>query len=343
MTEIAVSPFIADLPKAELHMHLEGSLEPETLIALAQRNGVALPYADADALRRAYAFDDLQSFLDLYYLGLTVLQTGADFYQMTAAYLSRAARENVRHAEVFIAPQAHLRRGIAIEPVIENILAAFDDARARHGITGGVIPVIQRQFDEDDALAMMAALKPCRDRLLGLGMGGPELGHPPSKFRKAFAVARGDYGWGTVAHAGEEGGADYVRDALDSLKVDRIDHGVRCEADPDLVDRLADCGIPLTVCPCSNIMLRVFPDMQSHNIRRLHEAGLCITVNSDDPPYFGGYINANFAAIQAALGFTDDELWQLTRNGFTSAYLSDDQRGKYLSELEGYRPQPDNA
>jgi adenosine deaminase len=343
MTEIAVSPFIANLPKAELHMHLEGSLEPETLIALAQRNGVALPYADADALRRAYAFDNLQSFLDLYYLGLTVLQTGADFYQMTAAYLSRAAGENVRHAEVFIAPQAHLRRGIAIEPVIENILAAFDDARARHAITGGVIPVIQRQFDEDNALAMIAALKPWRDRVLGLGMGGPELGHPPSKFRKAFAVARGDYGWGTVAHAGEEGGADYVREALDILKVDRIDHGVRCEADPDLVDRLADSGTPLTVCPCSNIMLRVFPDMKSHNIRRLHEAGLCITVNSDDPPYFGGYINANFAAIQAALGFTDDELWQLARNGFTSAYLSEDQRGQYLSELDGYRPKPNKA
>jgi adenosine deaminase len=343
MTEIAVSPFIANLPKAELHMHLEGSLEPETLIALAQRNGVALPYADADALRRAYAFDNLQSFLDLYYLGLTVLQTGADFYQMTAAYLSRAAGENVRHAEVFIAPQAHLRRGIAIEPVIENILAAFDDARARHAITGGVIPVIQRQFDEDNALAMIAALKPWRDRVLGLGMGGPELGHPPSKFRKAFAVARGDYGWGTVAHAGEEGGADYVREALDILKVDRIDHGVRCEADPDLVDRLADGGTPLTVCPCSNIMLRVFPDMKSHNIRRLHEAGLCITVNSDDPPYFGGYINANFAAIQAALGFSDDELRQLARNGFTSAYLSEDLRGKYLSELDRYRPKPNNA
>jgi len=317
MTEIAVSPFIANLPKAELHMHLEGSLEPETLIALAQRNGVALPYADADALRRAYAFDNLQSFLDLYYLGLTVLQTGADFYQMTAAYLSRAARENVRHAEVFISPQAHLRRGIAIEPIIENVLAAFDDARARHAITGGVITVIQRQFDEEDALAMIAAVRPWRDRLLGLGMGGP--------------------------HAGEEGGADYVRDALDVLKVDRIDHGVRCEADPDLIDRLADRGIPLTVCPCSNIMLRVFPDMKSHNIRRLHEAGLCITVNSDDPPYFGGYINANFAAIQAALGFTDDELWQLARNSFTSAYLSEDLRGKYLSELDGYRPKPNNA
>ena len=338
MPGTVISPFIANLPKAELHMHLEGSLEPETLIALAHRNDVRLPYADAAALRRAYAFENLQSFLNLYYLGLTVLQTGADFYQMTTAYLDRAARENVRHAEVFISPQAHLRRGVAIEPIIENILAAFDDAHARHGMSGGLIAGIQRQYDEADALAMIAALKPWSDRLLGLGMGGPELGHPPSKFRKAFAVARGDYGWGTVAHAGEEGGADYVREALEVLKVDRIDHGVRCEADPDLVDRLADRRVPLTVCPCSNIMLRVFPDMKSHNIRRLHEAGLCVTVNSDDPPYFGGYINENFAAIQAALGFTDDELWQLARNGFTSAYLSHDLRSRYLAELDHCRP-----
>jgi adenosine deaminase len=185
---------------------------------------------------------------------------------------------------------------------------------------------------------MIAALRPWRDQLLGLGLGGPEVGNPPAKFRKAFALARGDYGWGTVAHAGEEGGAEYVREALEILKVDRIDHGVRCEADPDLVDRLAERGTPLTVCPCSNIMLRVFPDMTAHNIRRLHEAGLCVTVNSDDPPYFGGYINENFAAVQAALGFSDDELWQLARNGFTSAYLSDDLRRRYLAELDRYRP-----
>ena len=338
MTEIAVSPFIANLPKAELHMHLEGSLEPETLLALAQRNGVRLPYADATALRRAYSFENLKSFLDLYYLGLTVLQTGDDFYQMTEAYLARAAQENVRHAEVFISPQAHLRRGIKIETVTDSILAAFDAAHKARGITGGLIVGIQRQFDEADALSMLSALKPWRDRILGLGMGGPEIGNPPSKFRRAYAMARGDYGWGTVAHAGEEGGADYVREAVEILKVDRVDHGVRCEADPDLVSQLAERGTPLTVCPCSNIMLRVFPDMKSHNIRRLHDAGLCITVNSDDPPYFGGYINENFAAIQAALGFTDAELWQMARNAFTSAYLSDELRNGYLAELDRYRP-----
>jgi adenine deaminase len=333
-----IPPFIATLPKAELHMHLEGSLEPETLLALAQRNDVRLPYADAAALRRAYAFDSLQSFLDLFYLGLTVLQTGDDFYQMTTAYLMRAARDNVRHAEVFISPQAHTRRGVAIGAVIENILAAFDAAQRAHGITGGVIAGIQRQFDEADALAMIGSLKPWRDRILGLGLGGPEVGHPPSKFRRAFATARTDYGWRSVAHAGEEGGADYVRDALDALKVDRIDHGVRCDADPDLMRRLADERTPLTVCPCSNIMLRVFPDMTAHNIRKLHEAGLCITVNSDDPSYFGGYINRNYAAIQVALGLSDDDLWQMARNSFTSAFMSDDQRGRYLAELDRCRP-----
>src|SRR5882724_8948485 len=326
-----IRPFIAALPKAELHMHLEGSLEPETLLALAQRNGVRLPYADADALRRAYAFDSLQAFLALFYLGLTVLRTGEDFYEMTTAYLTRAARENVRHAEVFISPQAHTRRGVPIADVIDNILAAFDDAHQAHGMTGGVIAGIQRQFDEADALAMISALAPWRDRILGLGLGGPEIGHPPSKFRRAFAAARGDCGWGTVAHAGEEGGAEYVLDALDTLKVDRIDHGVRCDADPDLVSRLAEERTPLTVCPCSNIMLRVFPDMKSHNIRKLHKAGLCVTVNSDDPPYFGGYINKNFATIQAALALSDEDLWQMARNSFIGAYLSGELRSRYLS------------
>ena len=338
MPDAAISPFITDLPKAELHMHLEGSLEPETLITLAARNGVRLPYKNAAAVRRAYRFDNLQSFLDLYYLGLTVLQKGSDFYEMTAAYFARAARENVRHAEVFISPQAHVRRGIPIAAVIENILAAIDDARTHHGITGALIVGIQRQFDEDDALAMINAVKPWRDRIIGLGMGGPEIGNPPSKFRRAYEVARGDCGWHTMAHAGEEGGADYVRDALHTLRCERIDHGVRCEQDADLMRELAERGVPLTVCPMSNCMLKVFPDMASHNIRRLHEAGLCVTVNSDDPPYFGGYINANFAAIQNALGVGDMDLWRMARNGFASAFVTEELRGRYLDELDRHRP-----
>jgi adenosine deaminase len=340
MTEPTISSFIAALPKAELHLHLEGSLDPETVMSLAARNGLRLPYAGAAELQRAYRFNDLQGFLDLFYLGLTVLQTGADFYEMTAAYFSRAARENVRHAEVFIGPQAHLHRGIAIEPVMENVLAAIDDARNAHGITGGLIVGIQRQFDESDALAMIDALKPWRDRIIGLGLEGPEIGNPPSKFRRAYDVARGDCGWHSVAHAGEEGGTDYVRDALDALQCERIDHGVRSAADPDLVRELAGRGTPLTVCPLSNCMLRVFPDMASHSIRRLHEAGVRVTVNSDDPPYFGGYINANFAAIQDGLGLDDGALWQMAHNSFAAALLQDDLRSRYQAELEQHRPSP---
>jgi adenosine deaminase len=335
MTE-AVSPFIAGLPKAELHMHLEGSLEPETLMKLARRNGMRLPYADAEALRRAYAFDSLQTFLDLFYVGLTVLQTGADFYEMTVAYFARAARDNVRHAEVFISPQAHIKRGLPIESVMENILAAIDAACATHGMTGGLIVGIQRQHDQDDALAMMDAVKPWRDRIIGLGMGGPERGNPPSKFLRAYETAR-DRGWHTMAHAGEEAGPDYIRDALHTLKCERIDHGVRCEADPDLMRELAERGTPLTVCPMSNCMLHVFPNMASHNVRRLHEAGLCITINSDDPPYFGGYINANYAAVQGSLGLSDRDLWQMARNSFTSAFLSEDARCHHLREIDKYQ------
>ena len=338
MFDVPITPFIAGLPKAELHMHLEGSLEPETIMALATANGVRLPYADAAALRAAYTFTDLQSFLDLFYLGLTVLQTGEDFYVMTRAYLDRAAQDAVQHAEVFISPQAHLRRGVGIAPMMENVLRAFDEVAAERGMTGGVIVGIQRQFDEENALAMLETLRPWRDRVIGLGTGGPERGNRPAKFRRAYRHARHDLGWRTTIHAGEEGGADFVCEALDELEVDRIDHGVRCEADPDLMRRLSDAGTPLTVCPCSNIMLRVFPTMQAHNVRRLHEAGLCITINSDDPSYFGGYLNQNFAAIQQALGFTDAELWQLARNGFASAFLSEAARARHLAALERHRP-----
>jgi adenosine deaminase len=332
----AISSFIAGMPKAELHMHLEGSLEPATLMALAARNGVKLPYADAAALQRAYRFDDLKSFLDLYYLGLTVLRTSGDFYQMTYAYLERSARDNVRHAEVFLAPQAHLRRGLAMPLFIDPVLTAFADAREAFGITGGLIPVIQRQFDESDALAMIAGLAPWRDRILGIGLGGPEIGNPPGKFRHAFAKARTEYGWRATAHAGEEGGADYVRDAVTILAVERLDHGVRCAEDPALLRLIAERGLPLTVCPLSNVMLRVFPDMQSHNIRTLYDAGLHVTINSDDPPYFGGYVNENYAAIQAAHGFSDDELRHMAHNSFTAAFVAEELRQRYLSELERF-------
>lgn len=338
MFDAPISPFIAGLPKAELHMHLEGSLEPATIMRLAARNNVRIPYASTEELRAAYDFTDLQSFLDLFYLGLTVLRTGEDFYEMTRSYLDRAAQDRVRHAEVFISPQAHLRRGIEMATVIDNILRAFDDAKREHGMTGGLIVGIQRQFEEEDALSMLRDLRPWRDRIIGLGTGGPEKGNRPAKFRRAYGYARQDLGWRTTIHAGEEGGADFVCEAIDELHVDRIDHGVRSEADPNLVRRLAETGMPLTVCPCSNIMLRVFPEMQAHNIRRLHEAGLCLTVNSDDPSYFGAYVNENFASIQQALGFSDTDLWQLARNSFLSAFMAEADRARHLAELESHRP-----
>jgi adenine deaminase len=332
-----ISSFIAGLPKAELHMHLEGSLEPETLMTLARRNGVKLRYDSADALRAAYRFNNLQEFLDLYYLGLSVLLTADDFYEMTLAYLERAARDNVRHAEVFISPQAHTRRDLPAAMFIESILAAFETAKEKYGIGGGLIVGIQRQFPEEEALAMMQDAKPYRDQILGLGMGGPEIGNPPSKFKRAFALARDEFGWRTMVHAGEEGSADYVREAVEILNVDRIDHGVRCEEDPALVRELAARGTPLTVCPLSNVALRVFPDIQSHNLRRLFDAGLHVTINSDDPPYFGGYINENYAACQTAMQLSDDQLAALAHNSFTAAILADDVRMNYLDELAAYR------
>jgi adenosine deaminase len=334
-----VSEFIAALPKAELHMHLEGSLEPEMLFDLGSRNGVQLPYQSADTLRAAYRFDNLQGFLDLYYLGVTVLQSERDFYEMTDAYLARAATQNVRHAEVFIGPQGHTRRGVPLETVMEGILAATESSLERHGLTCGVIVGLQRQWSEDDALKLLGDLTPWRDRVIGLGLGGPEIGNPPRKFTRAFEVARCDCGWHTVAHAGEEGGPDYVRDALHSLKVDRVDHGIRCE-EPDLMAELKDRGTPLTVCPHSNCATKVFPSMAAHNIRRLHEAGLCVTVNSDDPAYFGGYINENYAAIQGALGLSDLDLWEMARNGFTSSFADDSRKARWLRELEAVRPAP---
>jgi adenosine deaminase len=331
-----ISAFIAGLPKAELHMHLEGSLEPETLMALAARNRIKLPYDSADALRAAYRFDGLQSFLDLFYLGLTTLRTFDDFYQMTDAYLERAARDNVRYAEVFLAAQGHLRRGIPAEVMMEGVLSALADGPVRHGVRAGLIAIVQRQFDETEALDMLQTLMPWRDRVLAIGLGGPEIGNPPGKFARAFEAARCNCGWRCVAHAGEEGGPDYVRDALRTLKVDRVDHGVRCD-EPDLMAELKDRGTPLTVCPISNCRLHVFPDMGSHNVRRLHEAGLCVTINSDDPPYFGGYVNQNFAAIQDALGLSDGDLWQFAVNSFRSAFLPPEDKVKYLAELDRYR------
>ena len=327
---------ITTLPKAELHMHLEGSLEPEMMFRLAARNGVALPYRSEAELRAAYRFSSLQSFLDVYYAGLSVLVTEADFYDMTWAYLERVHAETVVHAEVFVAPQAHTRRGVPLAAVIEGVDAALTEGGRRLGMTTRLILGLQRQWSEEDALAVLDEAAPYRDRVAGIGLGGPELPHPPQKFIRAFARARA-MGWRTVAHAGEEGPAAYVADTVDLLKVDRIDHGVRCAEDPVLVARLAKLGIPLTVCPLSNVQLRVFPSLAAHNVKRLLDAGLHVTINSDDPSYFGGYVNENFCATQDALDLSIDDVYALARNGFTGAFLDAAEKARYLARLDAHR------
>ena len=326
-------------PKAELHIHLEGSLEPDMLLALAARNQVAIPYANADQLRAAYDFANLQEFLELYWAGQSVLRTERDFYDLTHAYLARAHRDNVVHVEAHLLPQGHTPRGVPFGAVLDGALAAFDDARHAFGITGGIILGLNRHESQDEAPAVLQSAEPWRDRILALGLEGPEKGNPPSKFTRVYDQAR-DWGWHLTAHAGEEGPPDYIVEALDMLKVERIDHGVRCEQSPALVRRLAEQGVPLTVCPLSNVMLKVFPALARHNLRRLLQAGLCVTVNSDDPPYFGGYVNANYTQSAAALGLSMAEQRRLVRNGFIAAFIDDEQRRRCLHDLDAAWPSP---
>ena len=321
------------MPTAELHMHLEGSLEPELIFALAKRNGVALPYGSPEELRAAYHFTSLASFLEVYYAGLTVLRTEQDFHDMTRAYLERAHADRVLHAEMFISPQAHTRRGVPLAAVIEGVDAAAREARRAHGMTTRLIAVVQRQWSEDDALAMLGDVRPYRDRIDGIGLGGPEMDHPPKKFVRLFARAR-DLGWHAVAHAGEEGPASYVADALDLLGVERIDHGVRCAEDPRLMARLAERQVPLTVCPVSNVKTGVVPELAAHNLKQLLGAGLRVTVNSDDPSYFGGYVKDNYRRCQEALGLSRDDLHALARNSFTASFLDDADRARYLAMVD---------
>ncbi|MCW5746829.1 MAG: adenosine deaminase [Alphaproteobacteria bacterium] len=325
------------VPKAELHIHLEGSLEPDMLLALAARNKVDIPYKTADELRAAYDFANLQEFLELYWAGQSVLITERDFYDLTYAYLTRARQDNVVHAEAYILPQGHTPRGVPFAAVLDGALAAFAEAQRDFGITGGLILGLNRHESEDAALDVVRQARPWRDRILALGLEGPEKGNPPSKFVRVYDAAR-DLGWHLTAHAGEEGPPAYIVEALDLLKVERIDHGVRCDRDPLLVRRLAEERVPLTVCPLSNVMLKVFPNLAQHNLRRLLRAGLCVTVNSDDPPYFGGYVNANYAQSVKALGLTAAEQQRLVRNGFEAAFIDDELRERYLGDLDRLWP-----
>lgn len=308
------------MPKAELHIHIEGSLEPELIFALAERNGVQLPYANVEALRSAYAFTDLQSFLDIYYAGASVLLKEEDFYDMARAYLKRAAADNVLHAEIFFDPQTHTARGVPIEVVVAGLHRACVDAEAELGISSALILCFLRHLSEDDALQTLEAALPLRDKFIGVGLDSSEVGHPPEKFARVFARCR-ELGLHLVAHAGEEGPPAYIWSALDVLKVERIDHGVQAAQDAALMRRLADERIALTVCPLSNQKLRVFPDLADHNLKQLLDAGLAVTVNSDDPAYFGGYINDNFVQLfEAVPALTAKDAYHLAFNSFEASF-----------------------
>ena len=301
------------LPKAELHLHLEGSLEPELLFRLAERNKIALPWNDVDALRSAYNFGNLQEFLDLYYAGADVLRTEQDFYDLTWAYLQKCEEQNVVHTEPFYDPQTHTDRGIPFEVAMRGISGALADGRELLGISSGLILSFLRHLPEEAAFKTLEQAMPFRDAFFAVGLDSSEMGHPPSKFERVFAKARAE-GFLAVAHAGEEGPPEYIWEALDLLKVSRIDHGVRASEDPRLIERLIDEQIPLTVCPLSNTKLCVFDDMSQHNILQMLERGVKVTVNSDDPAYFGGYVTENFMALHESLGMTEDQARRLAQN-----------------------------
>ncbi|WP_068085330.1 adenosine deaminase [Novosphingobium rosa] len=333
MTDTPLSALIAALPKAELHLHIEGSLEPELMFELAQRNHVAIPYASVEEVRAAYSFTRLQDFLDIYYAGADVLRTARDFHDLAAAYFARAAADNIRHAEIFFDPQTHTDRGIPFDVVMEGLTSAMDEAHGRYGITSGLILCFLRHLSEEAALDTLARAEPWIDRLLGVGLDSSEVGHPPAKFERVFARA-GQLGLKRVAHAGEEGPPAYVHEALDLLQVDRLDHGNRAMEDPALVSRLAQEGMALTVCPLSNLKLCVVEDMARHPLPAMLEAGLTATVNSDDPAYFGGYVNDNLYALDAVGVLTRESLIQLVRNSFKGSFLSEDEKDKHLESID---------
>jgi len=312
---------IRRLPKAELHLHIEGTLEPEMMFSLAAKHGVKLPYASIEDVRKAYAFHDLQSFLDLYYAGCDVLRDRRDFYALAMSYFTRAHADHVVHAELFFDPQSHTARGIPLEVVFGGLRDAMEDAHRRYGITSELILCFLRHLSEEDAFATLDAALPFRSEFIGVGLDSGERGNPPSKFERVFAKARG-LGLRAVAHAGEEGPAAYIYEALDLLEVERIDHGVRCDEDPALVERLARERIPLTVCPLSNLKLCVVKDLRQHNFARLLRQGVAVTINSDDPAYFGGYIADNYRATATALELTADELVTVAENAVRASFLA---------------------
>ncbi|MFJ6560935.1 adenosine deaminase [Streptomyces sp. NPDC091412] len=325
------------LPKAELHLHVEGTLEPELAFELAARNGVELPYADTDALREAYRFEDLQTFLNLYYELMAVLRTERDFEDLADAYLARAAAQGVRHAEIFFDPQAHLSRGVGMGTVVDGLWRALGRSQEKHGVSTRLIMCFLRDESAESAMETLEAAKPYLDRIAGIGLDSAEAGHPPAKFREVYEAAAA-LGLRRVAHAGEEGPPEYIAQALDVLGVERVDHGLRCMEDPDLVARLVRDRIPLTLCPLSNVRLRAVGTLADHPLPAMLDAGLLCTVNSDDPAYFGGYVGDTFDAVRDTLGLGEDRLRELARNSFLASFLEHDEelRRRYLAEVEAY-------
>ncbi|NIP15794.1 MAG: adenosine deaminase [Pseudomonadales bacterium] len=328
-----MADLIRSAPKAELHLHIEGTLEPELMLKLADRNGIELPYRDVDEIRRAYDFTDLQSFLDVYYQGARVLNLEEDFFELTASYLERVAAENVRHVEIFFDPQTHTDRGVAFETVLQGISSALADGERRLGVSSRLILCFLRHLDASAAAVTLDQALPFREQIAAVGLDSSELGNPPSKFVEVFARAR-DLGFPAVAHAGEEGPPGYIWEALDLLNVERIDHGVRCLEDSKLVERLVREAVPLTVCPLSNVKLKVFDRLEDHCLGRLLAAGVRATVNSDDPAYFGGYLTENFLAVQAALDLRREDVVTLLKNAFDASFLPADRAASFCSEID---------
>ncbi|HCA5035043.1 adenosine deaminase [Acinetobacter baumannii] len=324
---------IQALPKAELHVHIEGTFEPELMFAIAQRNQIQIPYKSVEEVKQAYNFHNLQSFLDIYYAGANVLVHEQDFYDLAWAYFEKCAEDRVVHTEMFFDPQTHTDRGIAFATVINGLKRACADAKAKFGISSQLIMCFLRHLSEEAAFETLEQALPFKQDIIAVGLDSSEVGHPPAKFERVFAKAR-EEGFLIVAHAGEEGPPEYVWEALDLLKVNRIDHGVRSEEDEQLMARLINEKMPLTVCPLSNLKLCVVKDMKDHNIRRLLQKDVHVTVNSDDPSYFGGYMNDNFFAIQQALDLTNDELKQLAINSFEASFISDEEKQKWISEIQ---------
>ncbi|GGI83319.1 adenine deaminase [Shewanella hanedai] len=327
--------FISELPKVELHLHIEGTLEPELMFELARRNKVDIPFDTPEAVRAAYDFHNLQSFLDIYYQGANVLIHEQDFFDLTWAYLLRCQQDNVMHTEIFFDPQTHTDRGVHFSTVVNGIQMALSQAEKELGISSQLIMCFLRHLDEDAAFSTLEMALPYKDKIVGIGLDSSEQGNPPEKFKRVFERAL-EYGFLTVAHAGEEGPAQNIYDAMDMLKVSRIDHGVSCSQDATLMNRLATSQLPLTVCPLSNTRLKVFDSMEQHNIAALLHHGLCVTINSDDPAYFGGYMTDNFNAVAEALPLTRSELTQFTLNAIEASFINDDAKAVMRERTQAY-------